>query len=64
MDLFGTLRTISLGGKSYAFVIVDDYTRFMWILFLAHKNDAFNEFSKLCRKVQNKKKVLLILHKK
>ena len=55
MDLFGTLRTISLGGKSYAFVIVDDYTRFMWILFLAHKNDAFNKFSKLCRKVQNKK---------
>ena len=54
MDLFGTLRTISLGRKSYAFVIVDDYTRFMWILFLAHKNDAFNEFSKLCRKVQNK----------
>ena len=51
MDLFGTLRTISLGGKSYAFVIVDYYTRFMWILFLAHKNDAFNEFSKLCRKV-------------
>ena len=45
MDLFGPLGTTSLGGKSYAFVIVDD--------FLAHKNDAFHEFSKLCKKIQN-----------
>ena len=55
MDLFGPLRTTSLGGKSYAFVIVDDFSRYTWVMFLAHKNDAFHEFSKLCRKIQNEK---------
>ena len=55
MDLFGPSRTTSLGGKSYAFVIVDDLSRYTWVLFLAHKNDAFHEFSKLCRKIQNEK---------
>ena len=28
IDLFGPLRTISLEGKSYAFVIVDDFSRY------------------------------------
>ena len=49
MDLFRPSRTTSLGGKSYAFVIVDDFSRYTWVLFLAHKNDVFHEFSKLCR---------------
>ena len=55
MDLFGPSRTTRLGGKSYAFVIVDDFSRYTWVLFLAHKNDVFHEFSKLCRKIQNEK---------
>ena len=55
MDLFGPSRITSLGGKSYAFVIVDDFSRYTWVLFLAHKNDVFHEFSKLCRKIQNEK---------
>ena len=55
MDLFSPSRTTSLGGKSYAFVIVDDFSRYRWVLFLAHKNDVFHEFSKLCRKIQNEK---------
>ncbi|KAK9033645.1 hypothetical protein V6N11_049831 [Hibiscus sabdariffa] len=33
LDLFGPIRTISLGGKSYAFVLVDDYSRYTWVLF-------------------------------
>ena len=28
MDLFGPSRTLSLGGKSYAYVIVDDFSRY------------------------------------
>ena len=51
MDLFRPSRTTSLGGKSYAFVIVDDFSRYTWVFFLAHKNDVFHEFSKLCRKI-------------
>ena len=54
-DLFGPSRTTNLGGKSYAFLIVDDFSRYTWVLFLAHKNDVFHEFSKLCRKIQNEK---------
>ena len=55
MDLFELSRTTSLGGKSYAFVIVDDFSRYTWVLFLAHKNDVFHEFSKFCTKIQNEK---------
>ena len=55
MDLFEPSRTTSLGGKSYSFVIVDDFSRYTWVLFLAHKNNVFHEFSKLCRKIQNEK---------
>ena len=55
MDLFGPLKTTNFGGKSYAFVIVDDFSRYTWVLFLAHKNDVFRDFSKLCKKIQNEK---------
>nr|CAN81294.1 hypothetical protein VITISV_003263 [Vitis vinifera] len=55
MDLFGPSRTPSLGGKSYAFVIVDEFSRYTWVLFLSQKNEAFYEFSKFCNKVQNEK---------
>ena len=55
MDLFGPSMTSSLGGKSYAFVIVDDFSRYTWVIFLAQKNGAFHEFPKFCRKIQNEK---------
>jgi len=34
MDLFGPSRTMSLGGNYYALVVVDDFSRFTWTLFL------------------------------
>nr|XP_009602469.1 uncharacterized protein LOC104097589 [Nicotiana tomentosiformis] len=34
MDLCGPMRVASRGGKKYIFVIVDDYSRFTWTLFL------------------------------
>ena len=55
LDLFGLVMPSSLGGKSYAFVIVDDYTRYTWTLFLAKKEEAFNKFATLYRKLQNQK---------
>ena len=51
MNLFGPIRTASLSGKLYAFVIVDDYSRYTWVLFLAHKNEAHKAFVKHCRKI-------------
>ena len=59
MDLVGPIDVASIGGSKYAFVIIDDFTRFTWVLFLAHKNEAFQEFSKLCYHLKNEKKVIL-----
>jgi len=53
MDLFGPSRTMSLGGSYYAFVIVDDFSRFTWTLFLESKSDAFSAFKKLPKRLQN-----------
>ena len=55
MDLFGPSKYTSLSGKYYAFVIVDDYSRSTWILFLANKDDIFDAFRVFCTKVQNEK---------
>ncbi|KAJ6823638.1 uncharacterized protein M6B38_128695 [Iris pallida] len=55
MDLFGPSRIASLGGKLYAFVIIDDFSRYTWVYFLARKNDTLSEFFTFCKKVQNEK---------
>ena len=55
LDLFGPTRNASLGGMIYAFVIVDDYSRFTWVCFLAHKDNAFKAFKNLAKRVQNDK---------
>ena len=39
-DLFGPNKVVSLSGKVYVFVIVDDYSRYTWVIFLAHKDEA------------------------
>ena len=44
LDLFGPSRTRSLGDNYYGFVICDDYSRFTWTLFLAHKDETFKVF--------------------
>lgn len=41
MDLFGPSRTVSQGGNVYTLVIVDDYSRHTWTLFLSKKIGVF-----------------------
>ncbi|KAH9723261.1 Integrase catalytic domain-containing protein [Citrus sinensis] len=53
VDLFGPSRHAS--GKFYAFVIVDDYSRYTWALFLANKDDAIDAFRIFFKMVQNEK---------
>ena len=55
MDSFGPTRTLSLGGKQYALVIVDNYSTFTWTLFLAYKDETIVFFTKFCKKIQNEK---------
>ncbi|XP_074382460.1 uncharacterized protein LOC141724260 [Apium graveolens] len=54
LDLFGPERYVSLGGKNYAFVIVDDYSHFTWVLFLRTKDEAFVEFKDLINSLETK----------
>ena len=60
MDLFGPTRTTSLGGKRYVLVIVDDYSRFTWVMFLAHKDETFGLFQKFVKKVSIKKNTTML----
>lgn len=55
MDLVGTSRTRSFGGSAYALVIVDDFFRYSWTLFLVHKRETFKAFNKYSKQLQNKK---------
>ncbi|GJR80647.1 retrovirus-related pol polyprotein from transposon TNT 1-94 [Tanacetum coccineum] len=40
MDLCGPMRVASINGKKYILVIVDDYSRYTWTLFLRSKNET------------------------
>ena len=40
MDLFGPVNIMSLSKKKYALVIVDDYSKYTWVLFLHSKDEA------------------------
>jgi hypothetical protein len=52
MDLIGPTRTISLGGRKYILVIVDDYSHYTWVLLLREKSDVFDQAQKLFKKIQ------------
>ena len=54
-DLFGLARTLSLGGKKYGFVIVNYYSRYTWLYFLAHKYKSFKVFEIFYKRVENEK---------
>ncbi|KAL8087693.1 hypothetical protein AgCh_037733 [Apium graveolens] len=60
LDLFGPEAYKSIGGKQYCFVIIDDYSRYSWVLFLRTKDCAFEEFEKLIKLLENKLKTKLI----
>ncbi|KAK2985161.1 hypothetical protein RJ640_011982 [Escallonia rubra] len=58
LDLFCPTRNASLGEKFYAFVIVDDFSRYTWVLCLSRKDEAFEpNFSK---QLQNEKELRLV----
>ena len=52
IDLCGPMRIMSRGGKRYVCVIVDDYSRFTWTLFLASKDETFEKFVNLSKRLK------------
>jgi transposase InsO family protein len=53
MDLFGPTTYTSIGDNKYGFVIVDDFTRYTWVAFLADKSDVLATFNTFIKRVQN-----------
>jgi len=53
IDLCGPIRITSKGGKRYVFVIMDDYSRFT-CLFLASKDESFEKFLILLKKIEKR----------
>ena len=60
MDLFGPTRTSSLGRKKYGFIIVDDYSRYTWVMFLGHKDETLTAFHIFYKKVTNEKNISIL----
>nr|CAD41183.2 OSJNBb0002J11.7 [Oryza sativa Japonica Group] len=44
MDTVGPARVQSVRGKWYVLVIVDDFSRYSWVFFMATKGEAFQHF--------------------
>nr|GEV23989.1 copia protein [Tanacetum cinerariifolium] len=58
MDLFGPTSIRSIDHKYYCLVITDDYSRFCWVFFLAHKDVTYpilKDFINLVENQLNKK---------
>jgi transposase InsO family protein len=54
------MQVESLGGKRYAFVVVDDFSRYTWISFIREKSETFDVFKELCQKIQREKETTVI----
>ena len=53
LDLFEPTRIASLGRKKYGLVIIDDFSRFTWVIFLVHMDEACEAFKVFSKRVQN-----------
>ncbi|GKC20575.1 retrovirus-related pol polyprotein from transposon TNT 1-94 [Tanacetum coccineum] len=52
MDLCVPIRVVSINGKRYILVIVDDYSRFTWVRFLRTKDEAPEAIIKCIKNIQ------------
>ena len=54
VDLCSPMRITSRGGKRYVLVIVHDYSRFTWTLFLASKDETFEKFLMFLKRTEKR----------
>ena len=59
IDLMGPARVQSLGGMKYILVVVDDFTRYTWVVLLKDKSEAVDKMIHLCKKLQVEKNILI-----
>jgi transposase InsO family protein len=55
MDMVGPAHVCSTGGKWYVLVIVDDYSRYAWVFFLANKGETFGFVRDLILRLNNER---------
>lgn len=53
-DLCGLISPQTVAGNRYIFLLVDDFSRYMWIYLLKNKNEAFSTFKRFKALVENK----------
>ncbi|MFS7993619.1 putative RNA-directed DNA polymerase [Helianthus anomalus] len=53
MDLFGPVKHKSIRNYQYCLVITDDYSRFSWVAFMAHKSETFGIIKNLIIQIEN-----------
>jgi transposase InsO family protein len=53
MDTVGPSHVRSIGGKWYVLIIVDDYFRYSWVVFLKSKDEVFEHFRSLALRLNN-----------
>ena len=55
----GFARVQSLGEKKYILVVVDDFTKYTWIVLLKDKVEAPEKIIHLCKKLQVEKDTVI-----
>ena len=55
----GPARVQSLGEKKYIRVVVDDFTRYTWVVLLKDKVEALEKMIHLCKKLQVEKDTMI-----
>ncbi|XP_073122005.1 uncharacterized protein [Henckelia pumila] len=55
MDLFGPIPVTRLRGMKYSLVIIDDYSRFTWVIFLKSKDQTASQLIKIFKRLFNER---------
>ena len=52
-DVCGPIQNVSLGGCKYFVTFIDDFTRYVWVYVLKHKNEVMGKFQEWKNLVEN-----------
>nr|GEU55638.1 zinc finger, CCHC-type [Tanacetum cinerariifolium] len=58
-DLCGPISPQTPSGKKYIFLLVDDYSRYMWVYILSMKDQAFDTFKEYKKTIENELRTTL-----
>lgn len=60
MDLFGLVDLVTISGRKYALVPVDDYTSYTQTIFMKRKNETMKIMPKLMKLIQKEKSMSIV----